>query len=78
MPGMNQQSIDLTNQLVVALFRHSLLFTALLWITLISMTLMVIVVLTRHILNFNLSPEGINETSARTYLRWGFGVLWLV
>ena len=78
MPGMNQHTIDLSNQLVVTLFRHSLLFTALLWITLISMTVMVIVVLTRHILNFNLSPEGVSETRARTYLRWGFGALWLV
>jgi len=29
-------------------------------------------------LNFNLSPEGLKETPARTYLRWAFGVIWLV
>ena len=78
MPGMNPTSIDLTNELVVTLFRHSLFFTALLWITVISMTVMAVVVLTRHILNFNLSPTGVSEPTARTYLRWGFGALWLI
>jgi len=77
-PGMNQQSIDLTNELVVTLFRHSLFFTALLWITLVSMTVLVVVVLTRHILNFNVSTSGVDEPTARTYLRWAFGALWLI
>jgi len=76
-PGMNQQSIDLTNELVVTLFRHSLFVTALLWITLIAMTVMAVVALTRVILKFNLSTTGVGEPRARTYLRWAFGAIWL-
>jgi cytochrome oxidase Cu insertion factor (SCO1/SenC/PrrC family) len=74
---MNQQSIDLSNELVVTLFHHSLFVTGLLWITLIAMTVMAVVVLTRVILNFNLSPAGRSEPRARTYLRWAFGAIWL-
>lgn len=77
MPGMRQQSIDLTNELVVTLFRHSLFVTGLLWITLIAMTVMAVVVLTRVILRFNLSTTGLGEPRARTYLRWAFGAMWL-
>jgi cytochrome oxidase Cu insertion factor (SCO1/SenC/PrrC family) len=74
---MNQQSIDLTNELVVTLFRHSLFVTGLLWITIIAMTAMVILALTRVILNFNLSSIAVSEPRARTYLRWAFGAIWL-
>jgi len=77
-PGMNQQSIDLTNALIVSLFRHSLFVTGLLWLTLIAIVLMVVVVFTKSILRFNLSSEGVNEPRARTYLRWAFGALWLI
>ena len=78
MPGMNPNTYNLSNALVVSLFRHALFVTGLLRLTVIAMALMVALVLSRRILQFNLSPDGINEPRARTYLRWGFGVIWLV
>jgi cytochrome oxidase Cu insertion factor (SCO1/SenC/PrrC family) len=39
---------------------------------------MAVLVLTKRILRFNLSSEGVNEPRTRTYLRWSFGALWLV
>jgi len=50
MPGMSQQSIDLTNALVVAMFRHSLFVTGLIWLAVIAIVLMVSLVATRRIL----------------------------
>jgi cytochrome oxidase Cu insertion factor (SCO1/SenC/PrrC family) len=78
MPGMNPNTYDLSNALIVALFRHALFVTGLLRLTVIAMAFMVALVLTRRILQFNLSPEGMTEPRARTYLRWSFGVIWLV
>lgn len=78
MPGMSPKSIDLTNSLVVSLFRHSLFVTGVLWLTGLAVVFMLIVALTRVILRFNLSDEGLDEPRARTYLRWGFGTIWLV
>jgi cytochrome oxidase Cu insertion factor (SCO1/SenC/PrrC family) len=78
MPGMNPNTYSLSNALVVSLFRHALFVTGLLRLTVIAMVLMFALVLSRRILQFNLSPEGANEPRARTYLRWGFGVIWLV
>lgn len=78
MPGMNPNTYNLSNTLVVSLFRHALFVTGLLRLTVIAMVLMFALVLSRRILQFNLSPEGMNEPPARTYLRWGFGVIWLV
>jgi cytochrome oxidase Cu insertion factor (SCO1/SenC/PrrC family) len=75
---MNPNKIDLSNPLIVSLFRHALLVTGLMRLTLIAVVLMLVMVLTRWILRFNLSPEGLNESRARTYLRWGFGAIWLV
>ncbi len=77
MPGMSQQSIDLTNALVVAMFRHSLFVTGLIWLAVIAIVLMVSLVATRRILKFNMSSEGVGEPRARTYLRWAFGAIWL-
>jgi len=78
MPGMNPNKIDLSNALVVSLFRHALFVTGLFRLTVIAVVLMLVLVLTRRILQFNLSPDGISEPRARTYLRWGFGVIWLI
>ena len=78
MPGMNPNTYSLSNALIVALFRHALFVTGLLRLTVIAMALMFALVLSRRILRFNLSPEGMNEPRARTYLRWSFGVIWLV
>lgn len=78
MPGMTPQSIDLTNALVVSMFRHSLFVTGVLWLTGLAVVLMIVVALTRVILRFNLSNEGLDEPRARTYLRWAFGAIWLI
>ena len=78
MPGMNPHTFNLSNALVVALFRHALFVTGLLRLTVIAMVIMFVLILSRKILFFNLSPEGVNEPRARTYLRWGFGLVWLV
>ncbi len=75
---MNPNTLDLSNALIVALFRHALFVTGLLRLTIIAMAFMFALVLTRKILRFNLSPEGENEPRARTYLRWSFGLIWLV
>jgi cytochrome oxidase Cu insertion factor (SCO1/SenC/PrrC family) len=75
---MSQRSLDLTNALVVSLFRHSLFATSLLWFSGLAVVLMVAVVVSKLIMRFNMSPEGIAEPRARTYLRWGFGALWLI
>ncbi len=78
MPGMNPNTYNLNNTLVVALFRHALFVTGLLRLAVIAMVLLFALVLSRRILRFNLSPEGTSEPRARTYLRWGFGAIWLV
>ena len=78
MPGMNPNTYSLSNALIVALFRHALFVTGLFRLTLIAMVLMIALVLSRRILRFNFSAEGTNEPRARTYLRWSFGVIWLV
>jgi cytochrome oxidase Cu insertion factor (SCO1/SenC/PrrC family) len=75
---MNPNTLNLTNALVVSLFRHALFVTGLFRLTVIAMVLMFGLVLSRRILQFNLSPEGTNEPRARTYLRWGFGLIWLI
>ncbi|HVA53748.1 MAG TPA: SCO family protein [Acidimicrobiales bacterium] len=77
MPGMSQRSINLTNALVVTMFRHSLFVTGLVWLSGIAIAFMVVLVATRKILNFNVSSDGVSEPRARTYLRWAFGALWL-
>src|SRR5665213_4029520 len=74
---MSPQAIDLTNALVVSMFRHSLFVTGLLWLAVIAVVLMLVLVVTRNIFRFNLSSEGVNEPRARTYLRWAFGAIWL-
>lgn len=78
MSGMGQKTFDLTNPQVVSLFRHSLFATSLLWFSGLAVVLMLFIVLTKLIMRFNMSSEGIAEPRARTYLRWGFGALWLI
>ena len=78
MPGMGQRSIDLTNPFVVALFRHASFVTMLVWLGAVAIALLVLLALTRGLLRFNLSPDAEDEPVARTYLRRGFGALWLL
>ncbi len=78
MPGMSPHPIDLTNFLVVALFRHTLFVSSLLWLGALALVILIVVVATRRIFRFNLSADGLEEPRARTYLRWCFGALWLI
>lgn len=77
MPGMNARSIDLTNFFVVTLFRHALYVSSVLWLVGVAVVFLAVLLATRRIFRFNLSPEGAGESPARTYLRWCFGALWL-
>ena len=77
MPGMGGSPIDLNNPLVVSIFHHALLLTAVLWILGIGLLILVAGLVTKRVYDFNLSPVGLNEPRARTFLRWGYGALWL-
>lgn len=50
----------------------------LVWLGAVALALLTIVASTRWILRFNLSATGQTAPRSRTYLRWGFGALWLV
>jgi cytochrome oxidase Cu insertion factor (SCO1/SenC/PrrC family) len=75
---MGQSPIDLNNPLVVSIFRHALLLTSVLWILGIGLVVLLAALATKRVFGFNLSPAGLNEPRNRTYLRWGFGSLWLM
>ncbi len=78
MPGMSQRSIDLTNPFVVVLFRHTSLVTMTIWIGVVAMAILIAAAALGGISRFNLSSEGLGEPRSRTYLRVGFGLLWLL
>ena len=78
MPGMSPKGISLTNALTVSAFHHSAYQVALYWIIAVALVALVAAALTGRIGSFNLSPEGLAEPRARTVLRVGFGVLWLI
>lgn len=78
MPGMGGSPIDLNNPLVVSIFHRALFFTSVFWILGIGFVVLLISVALRKVYRFNLSPSGLNEPRARTYLRWGFGSMWLL
>lgn len=75
---MNGRILDLTNIFVVQLFHHQLYVVAASLIVAIGLLLVLGALLSRSIQGFNLSGEGVFEPRARTVLRWGFGVFWLV
>ncbi len=77
MPGMSAHPVSLANPFVVQMFHHALYVTGLLWLSAIAIVLISIEVVSKRILRFNLSGAGLTEPRARTYLRWGFGALWL-
>lgn len=78
MGGMPVRSIDLTNYLVVKIFKHALFFTGAIWICVVAFAIIVAVIASQRIFRFNVLPTGVEEPRARTYLRWAFGLLWLV
>ena len=77
MPGMGHNNLSNTNPIVVALFHHSLFVSGAYWIIGIATILLFGVILLGRISNFNLSPAGLSEPRARTYLRLAFGAIWL-
>ena len=77
MPGMSSHPVSLVNPFVVQIFHHALFVTGLLWLSAIATVLIVIEVISKRILTFNASGAGQAEPRARTYLRWGFGAIWL-
>ncbi len=78
MGGMTERSIDLENYLVVNLFKHSLFSTDIIWICIVAFVLLVGLIATKKIFTFNMLDAEGAEPRARTYLRWGFGAIWLV
>lgn len=77
MPGMGANPLSDVNSLVTAAFQHQVFVTSLLWIIAIAFLVMVYSVASRRVLSFNLSAPGLAEARARTYLRLGFGALWV-
>src|SRR5664280_230797 len=78
MPGMGGSPISLTNPLVNSIFRHSAFETSVSWIIGIALLLLIVASLLRRVNTFNLSTSGLSESRSRTYLRIGFGVIWLI
>ncbi len=77
MPGMSGSPISLNNPLVVQLFRRSAFVTSISWIIALALVTLIVASLFRRVNTFNLSSAGLAEPRSRTYLRMGFGVLWL-
>jgi cytochrome oxidase Cu insertion factor (SCO1/SenC/PrrC family) len=74
---MGQNNVSLTNPIVVALFHHSVYVTSVYWIIGIALVLLLSATLSRRLNTFNLSKVGLDEPRGRTYLRLGFGLIWL-
>jgi hypothetical protein len=77
MPGMGGSPIQLTNPIVVAIFRHALFVTSVFWILGLGLAVLIVATVRGRTYQFNLSDAGLNEPRSRTYLRWGYGALWL-
>jgi cytochrome oxidase Cu insertion factor (SCO1/SenC/PrrC family) len=75
---MYGRSLDLTNFIVVTLFKHTLFVTNVLWIAVVASVFLITLLLSRRIFSFNRTPAESDEPRARTYLRWAFGLLWLI
>ena len=78
MPGMSGSPISLTNPLVVQLFRHNAFESSISWIIALALAALILASLFRRVNKFNLSAAGLAEPRSRTYLRMGFGLLWLI
>lgn len=78
MSGMYGRSLDLTNFIVVTLFKHTLFVTSVLWIAGVASVFLIALLASRRIFQFNQAPGDGDEPRARTYLRWAFGLIWLI
>ncbi|MEI6710684.1 MAG: hypothetical protein WCL17_06895, partial [Actinomycetota bacterium] len=78
MGGIGQGSFTLTNPTVVSLFHHLLLVVDLAYVIMFAFVLVGAGAVTKKMFTFNLSEVGLGETRQRSYLRFGFGGLWLL
>lgn len=78
MSGMSSRSLDLSNYLVAALFHHALFYTYLISFVVVASIFLVVLILSKRIIKFNISDTNDDEPRARTYLRWSFGIIWLI
>lgn len=78
MGGMGQGSFTLTNPTVVALFHHLLMVVDLAYIIVFAFVLVGAGAVTKLMFTFNLSAEGLGETRQRSFLRFGYGGLWII
>jgi hypothetical protein len=77
MPGMGHSHVSTSNVIVQGLFRHDIYVTSVYWIIALALVCLLGASVLRRLNSFNLSPEGLGEPRARTYLRIAFGVIWL-
>ena len=75
---MHSPSFSYTNPVIVSIFKHAIYVSAVLWIIGIALFLVLGATLAKRITLFNLSPDGVGEPRARTYLRFIFGAIWLI
>jgi len=75
---MNPSQVNLTNFLVVALFRHELFVVAVGLFVALGMVLIAGALVSGRIRTFNLSAAGLAEPRSRSFLRYSFGLIWLV
>jgi cytochrome oxidase Cu insertion factor (SCO1/SenC/PrrC family) len=75
---MGGAPVSLTNPLVNSIFRHNAFETSVSWIIGIALLLLIVASVLKRVNTFNLSTSGLTEPRSRTYLRFSFGVLWLI
>ena len=75
---MNPSQVNLTNFLVAALFRHDLFVVAVGLFVALGMVLIAGALVSGRIRTFNLSAAGLAEPRSRSFLRYSFGLIWLV
>jgi hypothetical protein len=61
----------------VAIFLHALFVSSVAWILGLGLVVLLTSTVLRKAYAFNLSDAGLHEPRSHTYLRWGFGALWL-
>ncbi len=75
---MNHGHIVLTNEIVVALFHHQLFVRSVALFVALGMLLLLASLLSGRLRTFNLSQTGVFEPRSRSYLRYAFGLIWLI
>jgi len=60
------------------MFHRAVFHNAVYWILGLGLIFIAVAAVRGGLTTFNLSPNGLSEPAARTYLRIGFGVIWLI